>query len=66
MLRGGGLHRLQRIEGVEGPLLRREWHPAAQSLLGAHFPSEVIAQRLAAERGLAPPVVDFDLQEQWI
>ena len=63
---GSGLHRLQRIEGAEGPLLRREWHPAAQSLLGAHFPSEVIAQRLAAARGLAPPVVDFDLQEQWI
>ena len=64
--RGSGLHRLQRIEGAEGPLLRREWHPAAQSVLGAHFPSEVIAQRLAAERGLAPPVLAFDLQARWI
>jgi aminoglycoside phosphotransferase (APT) family kinase protein len=66
MPRGSGLHRLQRIEGAEGPLLRREWHPAAQSLLGAHFPSEVIAQRLAADCGLAPPVVAFDLHERWI
>lgn len=64
--RGGGLHRLRRIEGPDGPLLRREWHPLAAELLGADFRVEVEAQRLAAAHGLAPPVLAVDFEDGWV
>lgn len=63
---GSGLHRLRRIEGPDGPVLRREWHPAAAGLLGADFRTEVAAQRLAAAQGLAPPVLDHDPDAGWV
>jgi aminoglycoside phosphotransferase (APT) family kinase protein len=64
--RGSGLHRLHRIAGPRGTLLRREWHPAAAQVLGADFRVEVEAQRLAAQHGLAPPVLEHDLDEAWV
>ncbi len=65
-VRGSGLHRLRRIDGPDGPVLRREWHPAAAELLGADFATEVAAQRLAAAQGLAPPVLDHDPEAGWL
>lgn len=63
---GGGLHRLRRLPGPDGPLLRREWNPAAAQVLGADFEAEVTAQRLAAEQGLAPPVLEVDFEAGWV
>ena len=66
VLRGSGLHRLRRVDGPDGPCLRREWHPAAGEVLGADFAAEVAAQRLAAAHGLAPPVLEHDADARWM
>jgi aminoglycoside phosphotransferase (APT) family kinase protein len=57
---GSGLHRLRRIATPAGWQVERVWHPGALAELGADMHMEVAAQRLAAQHGLAPPVLGFD------
>lgn len=57
---GSGLNRLRRIAVSGGWEVERAWHPASLDGLGADMHAEVAAQRLAAEHGLAPPVLAFD------
>jgi len=57
---GSGLNRLRRIATPTGWQVERVWHPGAIAELGADMHTEVAAQRLAAQHGLAPPVLEFD------
>jgi len=57
---GSGLNRLRRIATPAGWQVERVWHPGALAELGADMHMEVAAQRLAAQHGLAPPVLEFD------
>lgn len=57
---GSGLNRLRRIAADGGWQVERVWHPDALGELGADMHTEVAAHRLAAEHGLAPPVLGFD------
>lgn len=57
---GSGLHRLRRIATPAGWQVERAWHPGALAELGVDMRAEVAAQRLAAQHGLAPPVLGFD------
>ena len=57
---GSGLHRLRRIATPDGWQVERVWHPDALAELGVDMHAEVAAQRLAAEHGLAPPVLAFE------
>ena len=57
---GSGLHRLRRIATPAGWQVERVWHPGALAELGVDMRDEVAAQRLAAQHGLAPPVLGFD------
>lgn len=57
---GSGLHRLRRIGTPAGWQVERAWHPLALAEFGVDMHAEVAAQRLAAQHGLAPPVLDFD------
>lgn len=57
---GSGLNRLRRIATPDGRQVERIWHPGALAELGADMHMEVAAQRLAAQHGLAPPVLAFE------
>jgi aminoglycoside phosphotransferase (APT) family kinase protein len=63
----GAVNRLQRLRDHRGLLVRREWPaPALAAALGIDPDVEVAAQRLAAEHGLAPPVLEFDPQARFM
>lgn len=63
----GAVNRLQRLRDHRGLLIRREWAaPALAAALGIEPGVEVAAQRLAAEHGLAPPVLEFDPQARFM
>lgn len=57
---GSGLNRLRRVATPEGWQVERVWHPGVLAELGVDMHEEVAAQRLAAQHGLAPPVLRFD------
>jgi aminoglycoside phosphotransferase (APT) family kinase protein len=61
------LNRVQRLNDDGCDIVRRHWvqQSVAQSL-GADRLAEVAAQRIAAVRGLAPPVIAVDLQAGWM
>ncbi len=63
----GAVNRLRRLRDHRGQLIRREWPaPALAAALGTDPDVEVAAQRLAAEHGLAPPVLEFDPQARFM
>lgn len=57
---GSGFNRLRRIGTPEGWQVERCWHPDSLAEFGVDMHAEVAAQRLAAQHGLAPPVLGFD------
>lgn len=59
---GSGLNRLRRIATADGWQVERRWHAGVLEELGVDMHVEVAAQRLAAQHGLAPPVLEFDPQ----
>jgi aminoglycoside phosphotransferase (APT) family kinase protein len=60
---GSALNRVRRVAQGGGWVVRREWAPpAVAAMLGIDPAAEVAAQQFAAVHGLAPPVLEFDLQ----
>jgi aminoglycoside phosphotransferase (APT) family kinase protein len=55
------VNRVFEVQDVRGRLIRREWaSPELAGALGIDPETEVAAHRLAANVGLAPPVLDYD------
>lgn len=61
------VNRVSELRDVRGRLVRREWAPPhVARILGIDPDVEVDAQRLAAEQGIAPPVLQYDREGRFM
>lgn len=61
------VNRVFELRDARGRLVRREWAPPhVAQMLGIDPDVEVEAQRLAAEQGIAPPVLQYDHQGRFM